>query len=149
MNNKFFQILGSVGFIWSLAPGDVKATDEIELIAECGNRSTSGDLIFKPYAGNEIVIQEMKHSSQRIKIEDLKRSTISAKIYKISNGGEVECSNPISWANLSQSLSNNKNPYVPQNGDTFKVTFTALGNWDSHKNVKPQCTWKITKGEKK
>ncbi len=121
----------------------------IELIAECGNRSTSGNLIFKPSKGKEIVIKEINSPQQKIKIDDLKGSIISAEIYKVSNGSEVECSNPISWEVLSQSLSKNKNPYVPQNGDTFKVTFTALGNWDSHKDVKPECTWKITKAGKK
>nr|MBP9692082.1 hypothetical protein [Alphaproteobacteria bacterium] len=70
MDNKFFQILGSVGLIWSLAPGDVKATDEIELIAECGNRSTSGNLIFKPSKGKEIVIKEINSPQQKIKIDD-------------------------------------------------------------------------------
>lgn len=141
MDKKFFQLFGFVGVIWSFVHGDVKATDEIALCTECGNRSTTGTLLLKTVEGKIYEIEEMRPwPMQCIKIDELKGSTISAKISKI-NGSEIECSNPIVWEELNKDS-------VPQHRDTYTVTFTACGNWQSYDNKKPKLTWKIRKNKK-
>ncbi len=127
MDKKVFQLVGFVGIIWSFALGDVKAMHEIALYAECGNRSTTGTLILKTVKGKIYEMEEMRPwPMQWIKIDELKGSTISSRIIKI-NGNEIECNNPIFWEEL------NKN-YIPQHQDTYTVTFTAYGNWQSYDN---------------